>query len=211
MIAHKRLHPTMAIKSTTSKSMVSLPVAAACCVHLPSWSEGRAAAQRIRDAGRELPDMPGEKQTSCVHAEARRCFRCQVPLMRDPRTHDRLCVNCDECFKAGQPIPVRDYEDEEAPAIPDPAISDESSDNLSQDDAGRDVGARNAVGTAQSAAGEPSADKPWHAPWRKASTSHQKTKDISQLLSDKMLQGWALLEMCCPRCELPRICRMREN
>jgi hypothetical protein len=41
-------------------------------------------------------------------------------------------------------------------------------------------------------------DKPWPAPWRRG----QQSDDTSQLLSEKMLQGWALLEKCCPRYSL---------
>lgn len=37
---------------------------------------------------------------------AENCPRCQVPLMRDPKTQDRLCVNCDCTYPAGQALKV---------------------------------------------------------------------------------------------------------
>ena len=60
-------------------------------------------------------------------------------------------------------------------------------------------GAEDAVEDASKGAGEEGAaadvwvDKPWR---KKQESASDKT---SELLSEKMLQGWALLEQCCPR------------
>lgn len=102
---------------------------------------------------------------------AENCPSCLIPLMRDPKSMDRLCVNCDRVFKAGDSIHDHDEEEE----VEEEDEEDEQSLNQA------------ALLTSKS-----------HKP-----PSDQEKADPSKLLSDKMLQGWALLETCCPVCSTP--------
>ena len=59
-------------------------------------------------------------------------------------------------------------------------------------------GAEDIVEDAREGAGAESAADAWvDKPWRKKQESA--SDKTSELLSEKMLQGWALLEQCCPR------------
>ena len=98
------------------------------------------------------------------------CPSCLIPLMRDPKTLDRLCVNCDRVFKAGESIHEPEEEEEEGEEEEEVEVE---------------------VATAMQPSPKPhqAVEKP----------------DPSKLLSDKMLQGWALLETSCPVCSTPLV------
>ena len=102
---------------------------------------------------------------------AENCPSCLIPLMRNPKTMDRLCVNCDRVFKAGESINHHEEEEEEGEEE-----EEESSSSM-----------------------QPSSRISKESP---KPTNGLEKADPSKLLSDKMLQGWALLETCCP-CAAP--------
>ncbi|KAG1673711.1 hypothetical protein FOA52_010580 [Chlamydomonas sp. UWO 241] len=145
---------------------------------------------------------------------AETCFDCQVPLMKDPASGDRLCVNCDRNYPAGMDL--------------DACMADEEESEEEGSSAGVDGGGTAAddipdfsthpvsvADAAEAAAGGVVSPSPvastsavvYQAPRAKAP---QNSDRACELLSTKMLQGWALLETTCPRCDTPLV-RNREK
>ncbi|GAX77365.1 hypothetical protein CEUSTIGMA_g4811.t1 [Chlamydomonas eustigma] len=174
---------------------------------------------------------------------AENCPACNVvPLMRDPVTQDRHCVNCDAVYAAGKPLleqqkvpergshyDERDNEmaqtnrhlDDNHKGNHQPQSANDADEHTQDEEELEEAAAtacdatvasyrkeatskhsvQRAAGMMSDALAPTNPDKPWPAPWRKG----QSSDDTSQLLSEKMLQGWALLEKICPRCSTPLI------
>lgn len=114
---------------------------------------------------------------------AENCPTCLVPLMRDPKSKDRLCCNCSHVYKADVPLEAAEELQEEAQeAIEEPGTGAAGSSTQAEASAGAVGGHANHL-----------------------ASKNNRSEDISELLSDKMLQGWALLDKLCPRCDTPLV------
>ena len=106
--------------------------------------------------------------------------------MRCPKTKDRICVECKANFPSGQPLSRVGM----ALACITPYPSQMA--NL-QASGVKTFGAEVELGSeSQYAASHITSPTDQHR-------DDKAEEDVSELLSQKMLQGWALLETCCPR------------
>eukprot|EP00798_Chlamydomonas_sp_ICE-L_P015796 gene15796-21920_t len=75
-----------------SGALISAPAALLCPVH---------AVMSSKDVSKDMGQLLLKGWTML----AENCPPCQVPLMRDPKSKDRLCVNCKKSYKANEPLP----------------------------------------------------------------------------------------------------------
>jgi hypothetical protein len=147
--------------------------------------------------------------------------RPQVPLMKDPASGDRLCVNCDRSYPDGMDL--------DACMAADEVEAEEGEEAEVEEGGGAALGAggsaaddipdfsTNPVSVADAAAGGAASPSPPPVAGASMRGVHQSGRlapnggdRACELLSAKMLQGWALLETMCPRCTTPLV-RNREK
>lgn len=120
------------------------------------------------------------------------CADCAVPLMRDPRgDHDELCVGCGRVYRGGG--------DNDGVAD-DGSGADGSAGARAETPLQREWPADGAAasatnGPAAPAAAPPAAPQPLRRRQEREPSASDRAAD---LLSQHMLQGWALLEQTCP-------------
>jgi len=113
--------------------------------------------------------------------------------MKDPASGNMLCVNCDHTYPAGADLTASAQDQDEG--------EDEDEDKVEDED--KDLEFASAPDMSVSAwPARASARLAHQAPVSRGQTQSDK---VASLLSEKMLQGWALLETTCPRCSSPLV------
>ncbi|GIM04876.1 hypothetical protein Vretimale_9374 [Volvox reticuliferus] len=135
------------------------------------------------------------------------CPDCQVPLMKERASNERLCVNCDTTFVPdGQGLrptnrPLQKLADadprqqqqrrQEEGGKEEEEEEEQEEEEEEQDQAQEEEREQDGHGLAGAPVGKPSSG---------AASSTDGPEDVADLLAAKMLQGWALLGKYCPRC-----------
>lgn len=134
----------------------------------------------------------------------------QVPLMRDPATRLDHCTNCDSCYSNGRLVssasttaPSGDAPNSrERPPMAAASPQEPAGDGPSPSAATPlPELSREANGVTQSTATATGqgAGASTRAAARASAAVPSDSDRAAQLLSDRMLQGWALLDISCPR------------
>jgi hypothetical protein len=151
------------------------------------------------------------------------CDECACPLMRQPAgaappgaAREELCVSCGRAFREGQPLDgggaaggaANGPAPAAAPAPDGPgtptaagaaAAGGAGSGSPARASPARSSPARARRAAAAAAAAAPAAAAAAPQPTSRRAVGEPSASDrAADLLSERMLQGWALLERCCP-------------